>query len=209
MDRVVFSLMYHPALPSVNNIVFKAWNTMIKDPYLKRIFLKPPMVAYRRPKSLKDILVRAKVPPPFKKRSKRLIKGMKKCSKCNVCPYVQCSSVLKSSSDSYLVNIDSSVDCDTKNVIYLIECSKCTQQYVGQTGRSFKERIREHLGYIRNFKTSEPTGSHFNLPGHNISMLKASIIEQCKFDSKMYRETREEFFIQKFQTKFKGLNRKF
>ena len=99
-------------------------------------------------------------------------------------------------------------NCNTRNVIYLIDCLKCKNQYIGQTGRSFKERIREHLGYIRNNKISEPTGLHFNLPGHNISMFKASIIEKCKFDSRMYRETREEWCIQKFQTKFKGMNRK-
>ena len=61
-DRVVFSLPYHPALPSINGIVKNAWKTMVKDPYLKEIFDKPPMVAFRRPKSLRDMLVRAKLP---------------------------------------------------------------------------------------------------------------------------------------------------
>ena len=35
------------------------------------------------------------------------------------------------------------------------------------------------LGYVRNSKLNEPTGLHFNLPGHKISMLKASILEKC------------------------------
>ena len=207
-DRVIFSLKYHPALPPVNRIVFKAWNTMVKNPYLKEIFPKPPMVAYKRPQSLRDILVKAKLPQPSSKRPKRNSNGMKKCLNCNICPYVSCYSVIKSSVDNSPVNISSTVDCNTRNVIYLIDCLKCKNQYIGQTGRSFKERIREHLGYIRNNKISEPTGLHFNLPGHNISMFKASIIEKCKFDSRMYRETREEWYIQKFQTKFKGMNRK-
>ena len=37
-------------------------------------------------------------------------------------------------------------------------------QYVGETGREFKMRLKEHLGYVRNSKLNEPTGLHFNLP---------------------------------------------
>ena len=108
---------------------------------------------------------------------------MKKCLNCNVCPYINCSSVLKSSSGTCHVNIDSPVDCNARNIVYLIECLKCRKQYIGQTGRSLKERISEHLGYIQNSKITEPTGAHFNLPGHNISMLRASVIQKCKFES--------------------------
>ena len=84
---------------------------------------------------------------------------------------------------------------------------KCKSQYVGQTGREFKTRMKEHLGYIRNKKTSKPTGQHFNLPGHDISMFRASILEVCKSQSRVYREHREEHFIQAFQTKLRGMNR--
>ena len=183
---------------------------MVKYPYLKSVFPKPPMIAYKRPKSLKDILIKAKIPPFISRWPKRQTSGMKRCLKCCICPYVHCTNFIKSSSsDDFLLNVKSSYDCRTSNVIYLIECLKCKKQYVGQTSRSLKERIKEHLGYIRNSKISEPTGSHFNLPGHDISMLQVSILEKCKLESKVYRETREEFFIQKFQTKFKGMNRKF
>ena len=35
--------------------------------------------------------------------------------------------------------------CKTTGVIYLITCDKCKIQYVGQSGRSFHDRIREHI----------------------------------------------------------------
>ena len=41
--RVVFPLDYHPALPSIREMIRKAHSAMVKDPYLKEIFPKPPM----------------------------------------------------------------------------------------------------------------------------------------------------------------------
>ena len=55
---------------------------------------------------------------------------------------------------------------------------------------------------------NEPTGEHFNLPGHSIEMLKAAIIEKCSFETKTYQQQREQFFIHSFQTKYNGMNRK-
>ena len=66
MDRVVFSVMYHPALPSISRIIAKGYRAMVEsDPRIKEVFPKPPMVAYRRPPSLREKLIRAKVPPPL------------------------------------------------------------------------------------------------------------------------------------------------
>ena len=106
------------------------------------------------------------------------------------------------------VNINAPCDCNTSNVIYLIKCLKCDEQYVGQTGRKFLERIKEHVNYVRSKKLNQPTGFHFNLPGHNLSNLQATIIEKCSVKSTMFRETREEFFIKRFKTKYNGMNKK-
>ena len=87
-ERPVFVISYNPALPSVANILQKHWRVMATDPYLKKAFPQPPMVAFRRPKNLKENLVRAKIPPPPPKREKREIYGMKKCNqvRCEACP---------------------------------------------------------------------------------------------------------------------------
>ena len=181
---------------------------MTKDPYLKNIFSEPPMVAYKRPKSLKDMLVKAKIPTPPNRKSKRVLCGMKKCLSCTICPFVEEGHKVKSSNSSFICDINKPVTCNTENVIYAISCKKCNEQYIGQTGRQFKQRMQEHLGYIRNKKMTEPTGKHFNQPGHNISMFSCSILEKCQIGSKTYRETKEEHFIKLFQTKFKGMNKK-
>ena len=51
----------------------------------------------------------------------------------------------------------------------------CKLQYIGQTTRSLDERVREHIGRIRNLHTNQPTREHFNLPGHELYHLKVSV----------------------------------
>ena len=67
-ERVVFSTDYHPALPSFKNILTEAWKVMTKDNYMKGVFPKPPMIAYRQAKnsSLRNLLVKAKLPDQSK-----------------------------------------------------------------------------------------------------------------------------------------------
>ena len=43
-----------------------------------------------------------------------------------------------------------------------------------QTTRSLDERVREHIGYIRNLQMNQPTGNRYNLPGNKLYHLKAS-----------------------------------
>ena len=58
--------------------------------------------------------------------------------------------------------------------------------------------------YVRDNVRS--TGSHFNLPGHDISHMSFSVLETVHRDSRQYRETREQFYIDKFETKYHGMN---
>ena len=106
------------------------------------------------------------------------------------------------------MDINRNVNCQIKNLIYLISCKNCQTQYVGETARSLQSRISEHLGYIKNQKLTKATGEHFNLKGHKQSDLQVSIIEKLNSTSEQFRKQREKMFIQKFNTKYKGLNQK-
>ena len=54
----------------------------------------------------------------------------------------------------------------------------------------------------------EATGYHFNLPGNRISDIEVTIIEQVYNPAEQFRKRRESMWIQDFNTKHKGLNRK-
>ena len=149
-DRVVFSVMYHPALPSIPRIIAKAHRAMVaSDPTLAEVFKKPPMVAYRRPPSIRDKLIRAKVPPPPAPNARpvREKKGMKKCGNCSTCDFVQEGKQVKSNQTSAVATINAAVDCWTSNVVYCVNCTKprCRQQYVGKTVGCTAIALRLHL----------------------------------------------------------------
>ena len=171
--RPVFSIEYHPALPPLSSILRKQWRVMIDDPHLKETFPLPPMVAYRRPKNLKETLIRAKVPPAYS-RPKRKSQGMKRCPyDCNTCPYAQLGSKVKATNSNYIHEIVGHVDCQTDNLIYCVSCGKCGEQYVGETEKTLAVRFSQHRGYARNGKLNKAMGHHFNLPGHSLANMKS------------------------------------
>ena len=50
-------------------------------------------------------------------------------------------------------------------------------------------------------------GEHFNMPGHSLSNMIVTVLEKVKTIDEMYRKEREKYFIMKFNTYYKGLNR--
>ena len=125
-DRTIFVVTYNPALPSISNILRKHWRVMANDPYLKKVFPSPPMVAFRRPKNLKDKLVKARVPPMPEKREKRKITGMKTCNEklCETCPFVQQKKQFRGPFNSTVVHLNTKLSCTSTNVVYCLQCNK-------------------------------------------------------------------------------------
>ena len=72
--RIPFVITYPPGLPSISTILRQCWKVMTKDENLKKVFPKPPMVAYSQPKnsSLRQLLDKYKLP----EREKRVVKGL-------------------------------------------------------------------------------------------------------------------------------------
>ena len=56
-----FVTQYHPALPNLKGILMGKWHLIDNQPRLRNIFKEPPIISYRKGKSLKDILVKAKL----------------------------------------------------------------------------------------------------------------------------------------------------
>ena len=206
-DRPVLTIQYHPALPSLAKIINRHYRTMTLDPHMKSVFPQPPLVAYKRQKNLREYLIRAKVPPVLS-RPKRTLPGMKKCNGCTYCSYIQTGDHVTSAASDYHHQIHQSVNCNTSNVIYLITCLKCSVQYVGETDRRLKDRFCEHKSYVTSKKLDQATGHHFNTKGHSVSDMRITILEQVQNKDPFYRKEREHMYINLFDTKGNGLNKK-
>ena len=132
----MFVAKYDPRLPPIETIQAKHWRSMVgQNKYLSEVFTKPPLTAYRRQRNLRDILIKAKVPPFPNRYPQREHKGMTKCGKdCTICPYVMPGSEIKIDHQEKW-HINRKVSCDTYNCIYMIECQKCGKRYIRETGR--------------------------------------------------------------------------
>ena len=56
-----FVTQYHPALPNLQDTLMGKWHIIYNQPRLRNVFKEPPIISYRKGKSLKDILVKAKL----------------------------------------------------------------------------------------------------------------------------------------------------
>ena len=129
--RPIAVVSWDPRLPSIDAIQQKHYRAMTSlDPYLKEVFPEAPIIAYRRPKNIKEYLIRAKLPPKNQLNPKRQIKVMTKCKKsCLICPYVFEGKDIKH--ENFKWNIQTSVNCATYNSCYMLICTKerCTGKH--------------------------------------------------------------------------------
>ena len=118
------------------------------------------------------------------------------------CPYVKDGKSIRIGNNEWKIN--SRVNCNSYNIIYLLICKKeqCKKTYhVGHVG------LADHRGYIENDEIKKATGSHVNTAGHSLSDLSMTVIEQVKKNDIFYRRERERLFINKFTTLHSGINR--
>lgn len=96
-----------------------------------------------------------------------------KFSQCNNPDCVSCKSYtysgasFTSSTFGSTHQVIGSMNCRSNNIIYLITCTKCNIQYVGETSRCLSERLTDHRSNIKNKKMT-PIAIHFNIPGHSV-----------------------------------------
>ena len=197
-QRPIFALRYDPRIPAIGPMVSKHWRSMkVQDKHLGECFPQPPLIAFKRQSNIRDFLIKSKIPPPPKPYPERIKKGMSRCGKsCTACPYIIQGSEVKID-DTSVWHIDRQMSCETFNSIYLLQCKKdnCRQRYIGTSGRQLKYRLSDHRGYISNQVVSKATGAHFNLPGHSLANLKATVIEQVLNSEEDYRKEREHFLL--------------
>ena len=56
-----FVTQFHPSLPFLKNILTKKWHLIQNQPLLREMYKEPPLISYRKRKSLKDMLVKVKL----------------------------------------------------------------------------------------------------------------------------------------------------
>ena len=128
---------------------------------------------------------------------------------CKNCPFVRLTKQFKGSFNNTLVNLNSSHNCTSSNVVYCVNCNKdrCQQIYVGYTERKLKVRFGEHKSSV-NTKKHNAIGDHFNGSGHSVANMNILLLGKVFNPGVKIIEKRESFWINKLEAEYLGLNRK-
>ena len=91
---------------------------------------------------------------------------------------------------------DKSDKGDKTGIMYKIPCNDCEDTYIGETGRSLKDRLKEHKRAFRlNYPTQSAVAEHAIDTGHNIGWENAHIIDS---ESHFWpRKVKEAIWIRK------------
>ena len=91
--QTIFVAEWHPSLARLPAILKKHFHLLNSDPTLEKIFPTEPTVAFRRPKSLRNHLIRSDI---VSRQIDAKIQSTEKCGKnCKICPSLASSTVIK------------------------------------------------------------------------------------------------------------------
>ena len=137
-----YVVTYHPNLPSLGHTTKKRHKILHTSDRLRQAFPAPPIIAYRRPKNICDLLLCAEIKPATQSGTL----GNHPCgqSRCKTCPILLSMAEFASKSTGRKNQLKVAATCKTSNVVYLIQCKKCGQQYVSETGQALHCRMNNY-----------------------------------------------------------------
>ena len=212
VSKIKFLTTYNPSLPKIDGIIRKHLSLLHSDDSLKQLF--PANIfstIFKRNKNLKEILAPSKYPDPKNSRQNCITS----CYKCDICKnYMVFDRTFKCTVTGKVYYIKGEMNCESTNVIYLITCMKCLEQYVG-SAITFKSRFRIHKSDIKTKKDRCGTARHFNNKCCNSSnlfaYLRVQLIEKvyCVYDDCNIEDIlwdREKYWQSQLFTNVKGMN---
>jgi peptide-methionine (R)-S-oxide reductase len=158
-DKTLYCITdYNPSCPSVKRIILKHWDLLENSSGTRKLMDFNIIFGNRKPKSLTDLIIRAKLPSQEKTQFE--VPTCKRIRTCRYCPILNKSGKVYSTSTGRMYRIPTKISCNTVDVIYMLECQICHKQYVGQTRNKLLTRIGQHMGYIKNQDKSQPISRH-------------------------------------------------
>lgn len=153
--------------------------------------------AYRRNQNLKDYLVRAELKPVQKITKDNMLTGV----------FVQLKYV-QNKVNKTILKISQVFNPATRNCVYLIFCSKCGKQYVGETKNSLLTRMTQHRYVLRSQKDPvTPLVAHFLI--HGSQSVRVSGLQSNSSWTMNDRKQMERKWIHLLDTKEpQGLNKR-
>ena len=156
------------------------------------------------------MVARSLYPIPSTKSNRTIVS----CNKWDICKNLLITdSKFRCTATGKIYFIKDDLFCDSCNVVYLMTCSNCAEQYVGSV-INFKQRFRIRKSDIKTNKDRCGTARHFNnkccSPNNILAYLKVQIIEQVFNNNQHSTEDlsreQEKYRQAQFFTNLHGMN---
>ena len=155
------------------------------------------MITYRKPPSLRDMVVTARTVQP----ATTFIKGCNRPNSCKCSVKISQSWRVKNQKNNKSYNAVTNGTCQSNSHIYCLECNWCHIKYVGQTKNRVLDRFKGHIFDIKhNHNTTVARHFHSHNDQINPNMI-IHILEYIRLPrdiprSKSIRDRRELVWIQ-------------
>ena len=195
----IFVCDWHPNVSRLPTVLKKHFHLLQNDQKTKDIFTSMPMVAYRRPKTLKNILVKNNISE--KKTPPKHIRTTEPCgkAKCKLCKDISTTGTIVNAKRGIKIKAEDGGNCQTKNLIYAAICTRHDMICIGQTGATLSSRFNRHRYDIKNRPDNSEIAEHFH-KDHQDGDLKVMILQTGLSESEEQREHYEDRWICRLQS---------
>ena len=197
-DKIIpFISTYNPnnckVLPSIKTV----FNNLQQSKTMKDVFQNYRLInSWKQPPNLGRILCKSKFTSV--KQSFKVKKCNKKCFCCK--DYLLEGTSFQFKKHNSTFDLKANFNCESSNLIYVVICSGCKEEYIGQTGTTLKERVTVYKQHI-----NHPQYQQIKVEAHLRTCGKGNFtifpFFQVKKEDKSLRESYENHFIKKFEPK--------
>lgn len=182
--QLTFSTQYSPQFGSITKIIDKYLPMLSSDDNLRSVLNNRVRYVSKRASTLGSIvslslyLSESHTPTRWLNTVCFISCGH---TRCLVCSHILKQNTFGSLSTGKTYKMRQFMNCNSKFVVYAINCISCSVQYVGCTTNSFKTRIRKHLSYIKptlNTNVSMALKHFIQQHGGDTSSFKCMAIEK-------------------------------
>ena len=193
---------YNPRLPSLNKFIKNSISKLYEDEQMRQCFPEGSLlVSHKKAPNLKQILVDQRyndrnklftTPTVVCQNNAATESGVFLCEKkCQMCQnsFIIPGKHFRCTVTNKKYSIKQHLDCNARNVIYLITCNFCQKQYVGST-KNLKARFTNYKSDIKQSKKSCTCIQHFGKV-HNWSDFRIQPIELVYLTDEMQSSEKE------------------
>jgi len=198
---LTFVTTYNPNNPNIQKGVDTALAILDSSSKMKSVMKNTKLIKSRRqPPNLKRMLTTAEFSSTARSYAVRKC-GDKRCKCCN--HIREASTITVETGQQFQVK--SNMDCNSANLLYILTCNGCDQQYVGETGDTLRNRIRVHRQQIRDASTRMlRVSEHIDNCAKTEPQFSVFPFYKLPCEDVLYRREKEQYFIRKFKPSLNG-----